>query len=421
MKRVNYKNITKSDTFIDRYLRFMETQETPLAYDFWCACWLLSLALGREVIVPRPRAPVFMNLYALLVADSGVTRKSSAVRHATEIARKFIAELSKQQRMELIETKSTPEKLEARMHILTEEAGHAHLAISISELVTFLGRERYTVAMPGLLTDLYDCPSSRSGGGTLGRGTTEIKDVFVSFLSASTPTWLAKAINPDVVEGGFTSRCMFIVSESRKKRIAWPEARDDDNSWFVEELIKIRNRAHDIKQLELTPGALKAFTRWYNNKDESRDPFSASFESREDAHVLRLAGYLAVDDGSWAIDAIHIRRAVDVIAEVKRDGSSIFVGGVRGDRLLNGIDLLRTKLLEVGIDGIQHNMLYHAVKHYLKNDEFTAALDVMHELGMVDRFIVDNTGAGRKRTVWRATKLITSPGSMENLKAQIAH
>src|SRR5690606_2971874 len=141
-------------------------------------------------------------------------------------------------------------------------------------------------------------PSSRMGGGTIGRGKTEIRDVFLSFLAASTPTWLARAINPDVVEGGFTSRCMFIVSEQRKKRIAWPSAKNEDTSWFVEELQKIRQKAATVQRLDLTPGALKAFTTWYNNKTESRDPFSASFESREDAHVLRLAGYLAVDDGS---------------------------------------------------------------------------------------------------------------------------
>lgn len=398
-------------------MRFMEAQETPLAYDFWCACWLLSLALGRGIVVPRPRAPVHMNLYALLIADSGVTRKSSAVRHATNIAREFIDKLD--QRIEFIETKMSPENLEARMHTLTAETGHAHVAVSISELVTFLGRERYTIAMPGLLTDLYDCPASRIGGGTIGRGKTEIKNIFVSFLAASTPTWLSRAINPDVVEGGFTSRCMFIVSEQRKKRIAWPDAKDEDTSWFVEELIKIRQKANEIKRLELTSGAFKAFTYWYNNKTESRDPFSSSFESREDAHVLRLAGYLAVDDGAWQIDAHHIRNATKIIAEIKADGSNIFVGGASADRLLNGLDLLRSKLIEAGIDGIRHNELFHATKHYLRNDEYSTALDIMHELEMVDCFIPPQIGAGRKAKLWRATKKITAPGTMAALQSRL--
>ena len=418
MKRVNYKTIAKSDTFIDRYMRFMEAQETPTAYDFWCACWLLSLALGREVVVPRPRAPVYMNLYALLIADSGVTRKSSAVRHATNIAREFTETL--EQRMEFIETKMSPENLEARMHTMTAEGGHAHVAISISELVTFLGRERYTVAMPGLLTDLYDCPSSRIGGGTIGRGKTEIKDVFLSFLAASTPTWLARAINPDVVEGGFTSRCMFIVSEQRKKRIAWPDARDEDTSWFVAELHRIRQKAATVQRLDLTPNALKTFTGWYNNKTESRDPFSASFESREDAHVLRLAGYLAVDEGAWQIDAHHVRNATKIIAEIKLDGSSIFVGGTSANRLLNGLDLLRSKLIEAGIDGVRHNDLFHAVKHHLHNDEFNAALDIMQQLEMVDCFMPPARGQGRKAKLWRATKKITAPGTMEALQGRLA-
>src|SRR5690606_916990 len=113
------------------------------------------------------------------------------------------------------------------------------------------------------------------------------------------------------------------------------------------------------------PEALKSFTNWYNTKQESRDPFSASFESREDAHVLRLAGFLAVDEGAWRIDRHHIRKAIDIIREVKLDGASIFVGGASGNRLLNGLDLLRSKLIETGVDGIRHNELYQAVKHHL--------------------------------------------------------
>ena len=155
----------QSGTFLSDYMTFMEPQETPYAYDFWSGLWLLGLALGRDCVVSRPRAPVYMNWYMLLVAESGVTRKSTSVKFATKIARMFIERMDDE--MTLIESKTTPEQLESTLNDLTKDYGYAHVAISISELVTFLGRERYSMQMPGLLTDLYDSPRIRSGPGTI--------------------------------------------------------------------------------------------------------------------------------------------------------------------------------------------------------------------------------------------------------------
>ena len=38
-------------SFIDQYMTWMEEQETPTVYDFMCALWCLSIALGRDVFV----------------------------------------------------------------------------------------------------------------------------------------------------------------------------------------------------------------------------------------------------------------------------------------------------------------------------------------------------------------------------------
>lgn len=421
VRPVNYRLIAPEQSFIGRYMSHMHGQETPFAYDFWTACWLLSVALGRDATIPRPRAPIHMNLYAILLADSGVTRKSSAVREATKIVHGFI-NAQKSNETLLIESKMSPERLEDVLHTQTEKYGHASAAISISELVTFFGKERYTLAMPGLLTDLYDCPSSRVGGGSIRRGASSIKNVYLSFLSASTPAWLARAINPDVIEGGFTSRCIFITSEKRKRHIAWPEEQEDTTQWFIDEMVRIRERTDEFNEIELSPGALKVYTAWYNRKEYSADPFSVSFESREDAHMLRLAGYLAVSSGAWQIQHHDVKNAIKIIREIKRDAASIFIGGQRPDKLAAGIDYLRVKLADAGLDGIHNRQLYHSVRYYLSKDEYYTVLEIMQELEMVDCFILNPPHhRGPKPKVWRATKNILTPSINARLKEMMTN
>ena len=80
MKNVKYTTLVKPNTFIGKYMSYMSGLETPSSYDFWTAVWLTSLALGRGLVVSRPRIPVHMNWYIILCAEGGLTRKSTACR-----------------------------------------------------------------------------------------------------------------------------------------------------------------------------------------------------------------------------------------------------------------------------------------------------------------------------------------------------
>lgn len=413
--RVRYDRLVPPDTFIHDYLRYMEQQETPYAYDFWTACWLLSVAIGRATIVNRPRAPVFLNLYTILVSESGIARKSTAVRHATTFARPLC-----QSNPQLIETKLTPELLEQKLHGQSVELGNCGAAISISELVTFLGREKYVEHMPTLLTDLYDCPSFRGGGGTLGtvkHGGRNLRDVFVSFLSATTPAWLLRAINPDVIEGGFTSRVLFIVATEPKRLQSWPKEHEDGElqERIAQHLVSIRARAQSIDSLELSTGALRTFDNWYRKRHLSRDAFRSSFQSREDAHVLRLAGYLAINDALWTVQHAHIVAAIKVITQVREDGAAIFEGTGSNSRIILGIDKIRDKLLAAGLNGLPQRELTRVTQPFMDAAHLNAVLAIMHELQMVQKFENIQVGRGRPSTIWRATSALAQSRALDKI------
>ncbi|MCA2593020.1 MAG: DUF3987 domain-containing protein, partial [Microcystis sp. M31BS1] len=360
----------------------MNPLETPYAYDFWVGCNVLSAALGRDIIVNRPMAPVYLNLFTILVAESGITRKSTAVRHGLD----FIRKLEKED-LALIEGKTTPERLEEILYEQTRDYKSSNVSICISELVTFLGREKYVSTMPTLLTDLYDSPKIRRLGGSLKTGSREAHNVFVQFLSASTPSWLVRAVNPDVIEGGFTSRVMFICAENPKKRQSWPEAPNKElEQQILIQLNNIKTKAKEVEKIELNLNARKVFDRWYKSRTLHKDPFRASFQSREDAHTLRLAAFLAINDGTWVIHSNHITQAIKIINEVREDGAQIFEGTGTNSRLIAGIDKIRDKLLEAGINGLPQTNLTKAVSSYMDAEHLVTALNIMHELQFVQKF-----------------------------------
>lgn len=413
MARTNYKKLVKPDTFIGRYLEYCSTGETPVAYDMWTAMWLLSVALGRGVVVDRPSAPVYLNLFLILVAESGVTRKSSAVRRAVKFARDISEHL--------IEAKITPEALEWQLQEQTLEKGHAYSDIAIDELVTFLGKEKYVDKMPTLLTDLYDCPEVRTGGGTLARGRSYLRNVFVNFLSASTPSWLLRAVNPDVIEGGFTSRVIFIVAEQPKRSAPWPMKSDDElRALITADLTRIRKQAKDVPYIEVTPKARARFELWYRKRTLHRDTFRSSFQSREDAHILRVAALLAINENVWQVQTNHIAAAINIVLECREDGARIFEGTGTQSKMVLGLDTLRDKLMLAGMNGLTQGAITAQMQKYMNAEYTKAALAVMHELGQVQQFAGIKVGPGRPTTIWRATKLLQDSKALDHIIERIA-
>jgi hypothetical protein len=404
---MNYKKLVPPDSFIGQYLTYMDVVETAQVYDFWCALWAIGVGIGRDVYVDRPNAPVFGNWYIILAADSGVTRKSTAINSIRSIVDRDHA---------ILAGKTSPEALELYLHERSRENGIAQANFAVEELVTILGREGYMSTMPGLLTDLYGCPAERKSPGTLKTGEIIQRNVYVNFISASTPSWLVTAINPSVIEGGFTSRVIFIVDEERKRAIAWPTSRQHESLITLgDSYNNLIFKAKRIKTITISPNALSKFTKWYNSRTTHNDSFRSSFEAREDDHILRLSMCLAINDGTLELQSRHVGTAIKVIASVKDSATKLFGGTYSDDiRYREAIERIRTILLEAGSDGLRHNKLQQRVARRLDAQELRLLMDIMHECSMIQIFEV------KRGRFYRATKGIEKFGVVSDVIERLA-
>lgn len=405
------------DTFLAQYMEYMSSQETPTLYDLMCGCWCLSVALGRHTIVDRPRAPVHMNMYMCLVSESGIMRKSTAVRIATGVVRQFMERT--ESTTILFESKFTMGMMQHELSKATSEHGQAHVIISASELAAVLARSGGLSGVPALLTDLYDCPDVRVGGGTLSSGSFNLRNVYASFLGGSTPTWLARAVSPDVIEGGFTSRCYFIIGRVRKRSVAWPQDVTGPNSEeLVGRLMDTYNQSLKYSNIGITDAAKDTFTRWYNNRPSHRDPYRESFEAREDAHVLRFAGLFAANECAWQISNNHLERAIETVREIKRDGAELFSGVTIPKDEVAKIAKIRTLLLSAGTMGLSKTEIYREVKTKMRSGDMNNILTVFHELDLVKAFEVPKP-MGRPKTQYVATKYLRSEAALNEVSRKL--
>lgn len=409
-------------TFIHTYMKHMEELETPRIYDFMCACWCLSNTLGRSVIVDRPRAPVHLNMYVILVSESGIMRKSTSIRIATSIVRAVFQRTDS--KTLLIESKANMGMILNELSRSTHKHGQAHMVFVASELAASFGRVVGSSSIIALLTDLYDCPDVRVGGGTTTSDQSyNLKDIYMSFLGGTTPAWLDRAVTPTVIEGGFTSRCYFTVGKQRKRTVAWPsEQLPQTNDALIQMLQEIQDESRTHSRIGVTTGAKDTFTKWYGERILHNDTYRESFESREDAHVLRFAGLFAANERCWQINDDHIRRAIECVGNLKDAGTGLFVGdSTTSTTNLSWLRRVRQELIKAGSMGISKNDLSHAVNpRGTRTAELRATLHTMHELDLIQVLEVKFDGfAGRPKTVYKATPYLANEQFMDDVVRKV--
>ena len=88
-----------------------------------CGHWHVHVV---ALLVARPRAPVYLNMYLILVGDSGIPRKSTSINMASDLVRACIGDDSA---VGVVDAKVTPEQLDDLLHERTKQYGSAQFAV----------------------------------------------------------------------------------------------------------------------------------------------------------------------------------------------------------------------------------------------------------------------------------------------------
>jgi len=190
---------------INEYLEYCDGQECPSDYHLWCIIGVIGMAMGRGVWVDRFFNKIFPNLYIILIGESALVHKSTALAMAIAPFREALPDLA------VITKGITPQKLASMFAEIYKDNGetNSELLIHASELSLLLGKVKLDDAMLKALTDYWDCPKDNDYS-TIMRGTEVAKNLFLTLLGATTPDWLRNTLPMDSMEGGFLSRLVLV-------------------------------------------------------------------------------------------------------------------------------------------------------------------------------------------------------------------
>lgn len=275
---------------IDTYLDYADEQECPKDFHLWVILSIIAVTMGRNAWKDRGLAGrIFPNMYIILVGESALVHKSTAINMGMNPLRESLPETV------IITQKVTPEALIHLMAETCEATGNSEVVIQASELSVLLGQAKLDDSFLKILTDFWDSPNKREYR-TIGRGIDICNNVCLNLLGGTTPDWLKNTIPIVSMEGGFLSRLILVNREASDQLNPHPE--DVFGSFHVEMLGKIQNDLQIIHEAIVGPyeWELKAknmFGDWYcnDNPEDIKKAFSfmRGYYGRKGDLIIKIA------------------------------------------------------------------------------------------------------------------------------------
>jgi hypothetical protein len=349
----------------------------------WTALSVMSVALGRGTYLDRGFYRIYPNLYILLVGESALVRKSTAIGIGMGLLRKAL-----DKDLTVISQKISPQAMIKALNEKYKEKKVSSAFISSSEFAVFIGESSKDQFIIQVLTDLYDCPDTWSYT-TILRGTEYCNNCYICLLAGSTPDWLKTSIPEESLGGGFLSRVLMIYREEGGPKVAFPE----DGMTSARKLLR-ENIENDLKILsELrgpfswTPEAKSCFSTWYNeyNHPENAPKYMRGYFGRKGDTAIKLAMICSAShESSRTITDRDIMFGINMLTENEKCMEQV-VALMGQSKEGSKIDKVLYLVRKSGEQGIEHSRLQRSISHYLNSDELRVAISTLVQSGLIKK------------------------------------
>lgn len=304
---------------------YVEETESPRHFWLWSGLFILGSALQRRAWLPFGRDPIYPNLFVMVVAPPGWSRKGAPVGFAKDILEDIGLPVG-------IDS-PTKRHLTKRLAALSEteqffyegfKRAQAPLALISKELSSFLAVDPKN--MIEAITDLYDS-HKKWDYGTSGKGEDILRNLCISCLFATTPDWIARNLPEEAIGGGFTSRFILVSGMDRYKEVPIPPPPPEN--LYKKLKIDLEMIAHLSGEFQWGKGAEEYYNEWYGGirawaNSVGDDRLYSSF-SRVHVHAIKTAMCLHVaQKNDLTIEEKDIKQAILLMKSVYATASEAF-------------------------------------------------------------------------------------------------
>ena len=370
------------------FVEYASFGEAPLTMYFWVGVSAVAGALRRRVWIDQGFFRWLSNFYIVLVAPPGIVAKSTTASIGMNLLRevpgiKFGPDVVTWQALVQSLAAST-EMFPLGGQFYPQSA----ITIESSEFGNFLNPNDRE--MVDVLVSLWDGKQGAFTKITKTQGSDEVVNPWVNIVACTTPAWIAGNFPEYMIGGGFTSRCIFVYAEEKRRYVAYP------SEHLPKEFLEMRRKLiADLERISLLAGpysidseAIKWGEQWYENHYKNRPPHLnnerfGGYIARKQTHVHKLAMVLAASRRDELVIKLEELQAADQLVsalEVMMPKVFAHIGRTEVSKQME--QLLSTIRAHGEIDQTE---LHKAVFHILPSVvEFEAALRSLRAAGFVE-------------------------------------
>ncbi len=388
--------------FLTTYLKYTNKTEPPTSYHIWTCLSVIGAAMQRKCYLRWGFKTLYPNLYVVLIGPSGC-RKGTAMG----IGKDLLQEING---INLASESVTREALIRDMKdgvtTFTDPTDqmlkfHSSVTVLSEELSVFLGQQN--VKFLADLTDWFDCSDTWTYR-TKGSGTDKLVGVCVNILGATAPDWLRSILPQEAFGGGFTSRVIFVVEETKKQIVPDPR--------IPEDILALRPAlVHDLEQISTMAGemifteeAMAIYTDWYTKQSKNpviKDPHFAGYCERRAVHVLKLSMVMSASRScDRVITAQDFGRALALLESTEPKMPRAFMGLGRAKysemtaQLYNYLQKVRRASAAEILDKFDVDLDEYTLQLVMKTLAARKAVDISHDTARGETYYTfrkDNT------------------------------
>lgn len=317
--------------WLTSYVEYAGFSEAPRRMHFWAGVSAIAGALRRRVWLDMAYFKWHVNHYIIFVAPPGIVSKSTTVAIAMDILRKVPGINFGPDVVTWPALVTAFAACGESFEIGGEWYSQSALTLESSEfgnLVNPTDRE-----MIDLLVTLWDSKQGAFKKVTKGSGNDTVENPWINMVACTTPSWIAGNFPEYVIGGGFTSRCLFIYTDTKEKYVAYPALSVPPNlkehqTALVQDLEHIATAL--LGGYTLSPDAVDWGKKWYANHYDkppehlSDDRFSG-YLARKQTHLHKLAMVIsAAQRDTLTIEAQDLYDANKMITDLEKDMPKVF-------------------------------------------------------------------------------------------------
>lgn len=234
--------LESEDTFIERYINWAKSLgDAAVQYHQAGAFIALSALLAGNVRLPTSFGTVIPNLWFMILADTTLTRKSTAM----DIAMDLVMEIDEDVVL------ATDGSIEGLLTALSMRPGRpgVFLRDEFSGLLEQMTKKDYMAGMPELLTKMYDGKMQKR---ILRKETIEVKEPILLLFAGGIKDKITSLLTYEQVSSGFMPRFCFVTAESditKVKPLGPPTEFTDNNRQAI--LDELSDMVNHYKQTQV--------------------------------------------------------------------------------------------------------------------------------------------------------------------------